>query len=201
VLKLIAGFYEVKTGTIDFLGQDQSKWNLHAMRDKISYVSQETFLYPSSVRYNIAMGRPDATEEEILEAAKAANALDFILELPDGIDTMVGERGVMLSGGQRQRLALARAFLKNAPIILLDEPTSALDTISEAQVQEALNRILEGRTAIIVTHRFSAIKVVDEIMVMDQGRITERGTHQQLVNADGLYTRLYNRQLERQEAV
>jgi ABC-type multidrug transport system fused ATPase/permease subunit len=201
VLKLIAGFYEVKTGTIDFLGQDQSRWNLHAMRDKISYVSQETFLYPASVRYNIAMGRPDATDEEILEAAEAANALDFILELPDGIDTMIGERGVMLSGGQRQRLALARAFLKNAPIILLDEPTSALDTISEAQVQEALNRILEGRTAIIVTHRFSSIKVVDEIMVMDQGRITECGTHQQLVNADGLYTRLYNGQLERQEAV
>lgn len=200
VLKLIAGFYEYNSGNINIWGKDLRKWKLHALRDKISYVSQETFLYPASIRYNIAIGRPDASEEEILQAANAANALDFILELPDGIDTLLGERGIMLSGGQRQRLALARAFLKNTPIILLDEPTSALDTISEAQVQEALNRILEGRTAIIVTHRFSTIKDVDEIMVMDQGRITECGTHKQLINADGLYTQLYNRQLERKDS-
>jgi ABC-type multidrug transport system fused ATPase/permease subunit len=201
VLKLIMGFYENASGTIDLWGNNLSKWNLHVLRDKISYVSQETFLYPASIRYNIAMGRPDASEEEILQAARAANAIDFILELPDGIDTMIGERGITLSGGQRQRLSLARAFLQNSSIILLDEPTSALDTISEAQVQEAMNRILEGRTAVIVTHRFSTIKDVDEIMVMDQGRITECGTHQQLVNADGLYARLYNRQLERQVEV
>jgi subfamily B ATP-binding cassette protein MsbA/ATP-binding cassette subfamily B protein AbcA/BmrA len=198
VLKLIVGFYENESGAIDLWGHNLSKWSLRALRDKISYVSQETFLYPASIRDNIAMGRTNASEEEILQAARAANALDFIIELPEGIDTMVGERGIMLSGGQRQRLALARAFLQNSSIILLDEPTSALDTISEAQVQEALNRILEGRTVIIVTHRFSTIKDVDEIMVMDEGRITERGTHQQLMNADGLYTRLYNRQLERQ---
>ncbi len=201
VLKLIVGFYKNGTENINLWGYELSKWNLHALRDKISYVSQETFLFPASIRYNIAMGRPDASEEEILQAARAANALDFILELPDGIDTLVGERGIMLSGGQRQRLALARAFLKNAPIILLDEPTSALDTISEAQIQEAMNRILEGRTAIIVTHRFSTIKDVDEIMVMDQGRITERGTHLQLINTGGLYTQLYNGQIERKEAV
>ncbi len=201
VLKLMLGFYENKEGNINLLGYDLSKWKLSALRDKISYVSQDTFLYPASIRYNIAMGRLDATEEEILQAAGAANALDFILELPEGLDSILGERGITLSGGQRQRLALARAFLKNAPIILLDEPTSALDTISESQVQEALNRILVGKTAVIVTHRFSTIKDVDEIMVMDQGRIIERGTHQQLINADGLYTRLYNRQLERVEAV
>ncbi len=201
VLKLIVGFYENELGTIDLFGHDLRKWSLHALREKISYVSQDTFLYPASIRDNIAMGRLNASEEEILQAASAANALDFILELPEGMDTLVGERGIMLSGGQRQRLALARAFLQNSSIILLDEPTSALDTISEAQVQESLNRILEGRTVIIVTHRFSTIKDVDEIMVMEQGRITERGTHQQLMNNVGLYTQLYNRQLERQEAV
>jgi subfamily B ATP-binding cassette protein MsbA len=141
------------------------------------------------------------TEEELQEAARAADALDFILELPDGFDTQIGERGVRLSGGQRQRLALARAFLRKASVVLLDEPTSALDTLSEAQIQEAMKRILDNRTAIIVTHRLSTIKEVDEILVMDQGRIAERGNHQQLLKTNGLYAQLYNRQLESQEAV
>jgi ABC-type multidrug transport system fused ATPase/permease subunit len=201
VLKLIAGFYENQSGEIEIGDHKQSEWNLKSLRSKILYVSQETYLYPASVRDNITMGRSGVTEEELQEAARAADALDFILELPDGFDTQIGERGVRLSGGQRQRLALARAFLRKAPVVLLDEPTSALDTLSEAQIQEAMKRILDNRTAIIVTHRLSTIKEVDEILVMDQGRIAERGNHQQLLKSNGLYAQLYNRQLESQEAV
>lgn len=201
VLKLISGFYENKAGSIELWGYNLKEWNLKALRSKISFVSQETYLYPASIRENIGLGRLGATDEEIREAARVSNSLEFILDLPDGFDTQVGERGIMLSGGQRQRLALARAFLRNAPIILLDEPTSALDMLSEAQVQEAMNRILKGKTAVIVTHRLSTIKNVDEILVMEHGRIAERGTHQQLVSSNGLYALLYNRQMERQEVV
>jgi subfamily B ATP-binding cassette protein MsbA len=143
---------------------------------------------------NISLGNLSAKGEEVINAAKAADAHEFILELPDGYDTLVGERGIKLSGGQRQRISIARAFLKNAPIILLDEATSALDTLSEAAIQKSLEKVMEGKTAIIVAHRLSTIKNVDEIYVMDSGSIVDRGKHEELIKVDNIYSKLYAKQ-------
>lgn len=143
---------------------------------------------------NILIGNLSAEREEVINAAKAADAHEFILELPQGYDTLVGERGIKLSGGQRQRISIARAFLKNAPIILLDEATSALDTLSEAAIQNSLEKVMEGKTAIIVAHRLSTIKNVDEIYVMDNGSIVDRGKHEELIKVDNIYSKLYAKQ-------
>ena len=164
---------------------------LDSLRNQVGIVPQETILFNGSVYDNILYGRLDATKEEIEEAAKAANAHDFIMELPDGYNTMLGDRGVNISGGQRQRIAIARAILKDPRILILDEATSALDTESERVVQEALNRLMVGRTSIIIAHRLSTIKNADRILVLDKGKLVEDGTHEELMNKNGLYAHLY----------
>lgn len=194
LLKLLCGYYEINDGYIKVYNRKLSEWDLSALRLQISIVSQDTFLFPATVYENIAYGRPSALKDEVIEAAKAANAHDFILELSDGYDSVVGERGMKLSGGQRQRIAIARAILKDSPILLLDEPTSALDTQSEMLVQEALEHIMKDRTVIVIAHRLSTIKNVDEVLVMDNGCIIEKGTHEQLINTDSMYRQLYSKQ-------
>lgn len=194
ILKLILGLYDYSEGKIDFFGHDLSEWSIQAIRSKISFVSQDTYLFPTSIFDNILYGRTEATAQEVVSAAKAAGAHEFIMELPDGYDTMVGERGIKLSGGQKQRISLARAFLKDAPLIVLDEPTSALDNISEAMVLDEMNAVMQNKTAIIVTHKLSAIKNVDEILVIENGHIVESGTPDALMSTDSNYSRLYSKQ-------
>lgn len=195
LIKLISGLYEDYEGKIEILGQDLKNVKLDQIRQHISLVTQDTYLFPESIRENIAYGRTDASMEDIIEAAKIANAYDFITGLPDGFETLVGERGAKLSGGQKQRIALARAVLKNASIILLDEPTSALDTESELLVQEAMDRVIRDKTAVIVAHRYSTIKNADEILVLDKGMLVERGAHEELIAGAGIYRQLYEKQL------
>jgi subfamily B ATP-binding cassette protein MsbA len=190
VLNLIPRFYDVDGGAVTVGGRDVRDVTLDSLRASIALVTQETGLFNDTVGNNIAYGRPDATDEEIREAARNAAADEFIARLPDGYNTMVGERGVFLSGGQRQRISIARAMLKNAPILLLDEATSALDTESEQQVQAALERLMEGRTTIVIAHRLSTVVGADTIYVFDKGRIVESGTHAGLAAAGGLYARL-----------
>ena len=167
----------------------------------MSLVSQDTFLFSDTLRNNIRLARQDATDEEIEQAARAAYAHDFILEQPDGYDTQVGENGGSLSGGQRQRISIARAFLKNAPILLLDEATSALDSESEQQIQFAFDRLMQGRTTIVIAHRFSTIRNATKIHVMENGRLVASGTHRELVSDErGLYAHLYRLQFQDAEA-
>ena len=165
-----------------------------SLRKNIAYVPQETTLFHRSIAENIAYGKPDATIEEVHEAARLANADELITGLPDGYDTLVGERGVKLSGGQRQRIAIARAILKDAPVLVLDEATSALDSESEALIQEALANLMLGRTSIVVAHRLSTIAGLDEIVVLADGKIVEQGSHRQLLNTNGAYAKLWSRQ-------
>ena len=190
VLSLIPRFYDVTDGGILVDGEDIRAITLASLRDQIGLVTQETFLFDDTIRANIAYPRPDATQDEIEAAAREAAAHDFILSLPKGYDTQVGEAGARLSGGQRQRIAIARAFLKNAPILLLDEATSALDTESEAQVQAALEHLMEGRATVVIAHRLSTVKNADRIYVIDKGRVVESGSHAVLMRARGLYARL-----------
>ncbi len=190
VLNLIPRFYDVSSGRVTVGGQDVRDLTLESLRGAVALVTQETGLFNDTVRNNIAYGRPGASDDEIREAARNAAAEDFIAALPDGYDTFVGERGVFLSGGQRQRISIARAMLKNAPILLLDEATSALDTESEQQVQAALERLMEGRTTIVIAHRLSTVVDADMIYVFDRGRIVESGRHAQLTGDGGLYARL-----------
>lgn len=194
VLKLLAGFYEASEGEIRVYGEDICKWNLNKLRSKIALVSQDTFLFPGSVAENIAYGRVEATMGEIIKAAKTANIHDFIMTLPEGYNTQVGERGSKLSGGQKQRISIARAILKDAPILLLDEATSALDTESEALVQEALEKFMVGRTVLVIAHRFSTIKNAGRIIVIDEGKVVESGSHDELMSINGMYSQLYTRQ-------
>ena len=175
VMNLILRLYEVGSGQILCDGQDIATVSLTSLRQQIGYVAQENFLFKGSVRDNIAMGRPGASEDEIVAAAKAAYAHDFIMGFERGYDSPCGEHGMQLSGGQRQRIAIARAFLKDAPIILLDEATSALDSESEQAIQKALRTLCEGRTTIVIAHRLSTVAQADEICVIDRGRIVERG--------------------------
>ena len=181
-------------GAIKIDGKDVRDLRLATLREKISIVSQETFLFNDTVLNNIAYGRPDARKDDVLRAAKTALADEFIEQLPEGYSTVVGERGLKLSGGQRQRLAIARALLKDAPILILDEATSQLDSESEQLVQRALAVLMEHRTVIVIAHRLSTIRRADKIVVLDTGRIAELGTHQELIAAGGMYRRLYDLQ-------
>lgn len=192
--KLLLRFDDVKKGAIFIDGQDIRDVTQSSLREAISYVPQESTLFHRTIFENIAYGKPDATDEEVFEAARLANADEFIAGLPEGYDTMVGERGVKLSGGQRQRIAIARAILKDAPILVLDEATSALDSESEALIQEALANLMEGRTSIVVAHRLSTIAGLDEIVVLDNGKIVEHGSHRELLANNGEYAKLWSRQ-------
>ena len=200
VISLIPRFYEVTEGTIRIDGEDVRTFKLKSLRRQLGFVLQETLLFRAPIWQNIAYGRPTATREEIIEAAKLANAADFIEEMPDGYDTMVGERGVTISGGQRQRIGIARAVIRGAPILILDEPTSGLDTVSEAIVFDALHRLMTGKTCIVITHRLATIRKANIIFVMKDGQIVQRGMHEELLARDGLYRDLYETQFRKQEA-
>jgi subfamily B ATP-binding cassette protein MsbA len=193
---LIPRFYSPVEGKILVDGLDVSSLTLKSLRSLIGIVSQDVILFNDTVRANIAYGKPEASEEELVTAARAAYAHEFILELPDGYDTVVGERGVRLSGGQKQRLSIARAILKNPPILILDEATSSLDTASEIMVQRALENLMNDRTAFVIAHRLSTVRRANRIIVMDKGRIVESGSHEELLASDGIYKRLYSLQFD-----
>lgn len=192
--KLLLRLSDIQRGQILVDGQDISTHTQESLHHQIAYVPQEALLFHRSIAENIAYGKPDATMEEIVEAARQANALEFIEQLPNGFDTLVGERGIKLSGGQRQRIAIARAILVDAPILILDEATSALDSESEALVQDALSNLMRGRTSIVVAHRLSTVASLDRIIVLHNGEIVEDGTHAELIDAGGQYSQLWDRQ-------
>ncbi len=185
IVSLLLRFYDPASGSISFDGRDGKQFPYSALRSQMAVVLQDVFLFGSSIRENIAYGKPGATEEEIIHAAKQANAWEFIQHFPAGLDTLVGDRGVQLSGGQRQRIAIARAVLKNPRILILDEATSALDSESEKLVQEALDKLMEGRTSIIIAHRLATVREADKIVVLDDGYVVEEGTHHELLTVDG----------------
>lgn len=200
IASLLPRFYDVTNGNIVIDGMDIRDVTLNSLREQVGIVPQETLLFNGSVYDNILYGRLDATKEEVEAAAKAANAHDFIMGLPEGYDTMLGDRGVNISGGQRQRISIARAILKNPQILILDEATSALDTESERIVQEALDRLMVGRTSFVIAHRLSTIKNADRILVMEKGRLVEDGSHEELMAQEGLYAHLYRIQYRSKEA-
>jgi subfamily B ATP-binding cassette protein MsbA len=197
VVSLIPRFYDPTSGAITIDGTDVRDFTLAGLRNQIAYVLQETVLFRGTVADNIAYGRGGATREEIVEAAKLANADEFVAKLPHGYDTMVGDRGDTLSGGQRQRIGIARAIIRNNPILILDEPTAALDTESEQLVVQALERLMKGRTVITIAHRLSTIRDANVILVLKEGVVTEQGTHDQLLARGGTYAELYRVQFEK----
>jgi ATP-binding cassette subfamily B protein len=193
---LIPRFYDVTSGKITIDGTDIRDVTLNSLRSQIGIVQQDVFLFAGSIRDNIAYGKGDASDEEIIEAAKRANIHDFILSLEHGYDSYVGERGVMLSGGQKQRISIARVFLKNPPLLILDEATSALDNETELKIQESLEALSKGRTTLVIAHRLSTIKNADEIVVITSEGIIERGSHDELLEKGGHYARLYRAQFK-----
>ena len=199
IVSLVPRFYDPQEGVIKIDGIDIRDVLVETLRQQISIVQQEAFLFAKTIRENIAFGKPDATEEEIIRAAKIAQAHDFIMSFPNGYDTIVGERGVTLSGGQKQRLTIARALLLNTPILIMDDSSSALDFETEYQFQKAINELIKNRTTLIITQRLSTIKFATKIIVMDKGRIIEAGTHEELMAKEGLYKYLYETQLIEQE--
>lgn len=191
IFKLLCGLYEKEGGQYKLFGHSFEDWNLEAARSCFSEVSQNVFLFPETIRQNVACGKENATDEEIVEACRNANIHDFIMQLPKGYETLVGERGVLLSGGQRQRISIARAFLKNAPILLLDEPTASVDIEGEQKIQDAIERIAKGRTVIIIAHRLSTVKNAKRIYVVSGGKIAETGNHAELLAKQGIYAEMY----------
>lgn len=194
LVDLLPRFHDPSPGRILIDSQDIASLTLASLRQQIGLVTQEVILFNDTIRGNIAYGKPGASEEEIEEAARQAHAHDFIVRLPDGYDTVIGDRGMKLSGGERQRIAIARALLKNPPILILDEATSQLDSESEKLVQAALDRLMQGRTVFMVAHRLSTVRNAHKIIVLDKGKIAEQGSHSELLNANGLYRRLYQMQ-------
>jgi len=199
LLNLLPRFYDVSQGAILVDGQDIRDITLASLRSQIGVVTQRTILFNDTVRFNVAYGRPEATEGEVIAALKAAHAYDFVTALPQGLDTMIGEQGVRLSGGEQQRLAIARALLKDPPILILDEATSSLDSESEREVQQALDRLIVGRTTLVIAHRLSTVRGASRLVVMNNGQILEIGTHSELLQKGGLYKRLYTMQFAREE--
>jgi len=199
IISLIPRFYEVTSGTIRIDGDDIAALKLKSLRRQIGFVLQDTLLFHAPIWQNIAYGRPSATREAIVEASKLANAHDFIEQLPDGYDTIVGERGATLSGGERQRIGIARAIIRDAPILILDEPASGLDAASEAIVFDALHRLMVGKTCIVITHRLATIRKAGAIFVIDDGQVVERGTHEELLANRGLYSELYETQFQKEQ--
>jgi ABC-type multidrug transport system fused ATPase/permease subunit len=200
IVSLIPRFYDPTAGKVHIDGVDIRDYKLRGLRNQIGYVLQETVLFRGTVADNIAYGRAGATKKEVMEAAKLANADEFIAKMPHGYDTMVGERGDTLSGGQRQRIGIARAIIRNNPILILDEPTAALDTESEKLVMEALERLMKGRTVITIAHRLSTIRDSDKIIVLKDGVVAEEGTHDELLALGGVYAELYRVQFGEQPA-
>lgn len=194
ITKLLLRFVDVQKGGVFIDGQDISKITQNDLRSKIAYVPQDPILFHRTIKENIAYSRPEASEEEIINAAKKSHAHDFIMRFPNGYDTYVGERGIKISGGERQRVAIARAMLKNAPILILDEATSSLDSISEKHIQDAFDEIMKGRTTIVIAHRLSTIQKMDRVVVFDKGKIAEEGTHGNLIAKKGLYYKLWKHQ-------
>ncbi len=199
IISLIPRFYDPTSGAVRIDDQDVRSFRLRSLRKQISFVLQDTLLFRGSIWQNIAYGKPEADRDEIVRAATLANAAEFIDKLPEGYDTQVGERGVTLSGGQRQRIAIARAIIRNSPILILDEPTTGLDAASEDQVIEALDRLMQGKTVIIVSHHLALIRRADTIFVLKDGRIIERGTHDELIAGAGLYSEFYEIQFRQEE--
>jgi ATP-binding cassette, subfamily B, bacterial MsbA len=190
IANLLTRFYDVNEGSIKIDGTDVRDWNIHSLRGLMGLVTQDSILFNDTIKTNLLIGKPDATDEEIIEALKVANAYEFVKDLPNGIETNIGDAGGKLSGGQKQRLSIARAVLKNPPIMILDEATSALDTESEKFVQVALENMMQNRTSIVIAHRLSTIQKADNIVVMQKGEIVEQGTHAELLAKEGMYSRL-----------
>ncbi len=202
LVNLLPRFYEPRTGMVLLDGINIRDYSLSSLREQITYVSQEVMLFNDTIAHNIAYGRQDgASRKQIIEAAEAAHAMEFIDKLPEGLDTLVGENGILLSGGQRQRLAIARALLKDAPVLILDEATSSLDSEAERYIQVALNALVQNRTTLVIAHRLSTIENADRIVVMQEGRIVETGTHAQLLAANGIYTSLHRLQFGQRQAL
>lgn len=197
---LLARLYDPASGTIRIDGLDIRDVKIESLRSQIGIVTQDTYIFNASIRENLLYSKPDAGDDEIVQACKIANIHDFIMTLPQGYDTIVGERGTKLSGGEKQRISIARAVLKNPRIIILDEATSSLDSLSERLIQDAIKPLLAGRTSIVIAHRLSTIIAADQILVMDQGRIVQRGTHEELVMRPGLYRELYEKQFKAKAA-
>ena len=199
IVNLIPRLWEVSGGRVTFDGRDVRDWTLHSLRDEIGVVTQETYLFNGTIRDNLLYAKPDATEEEMIQACQQANIYDFIQHQPEGLDTVVGNRGLKLSGGEKQRISIARVLLKDPTLLIFDEATSALDSISEAAIQKAIDPLIEERTSILIAHRLSTILAADEILVVRDGQIVERGRHADLVHAGGTYQELYETQFQKAE--
>jgi subfamily B ATP-binding cassette protein MsbA len=196
VVSLIPRFYDVVSGIVEVDGVDVRDYRVKGLRDQIGYVLQDTVLFRGTIYDNIAFGNPNATKEEVMAAAKMANADEFILKMPKGYETQVGERGATLSGGQRQRIGIARVMVRNSPILLLDEPTAALDSESERLVIDALEKLMKGKTVIAIAHRLTTIRDANQILVISGGVVAEDGTHSELLQRNGIYAELYRTQFD-----